>query len=245
MALFSLKKAEMPNPADALPGRDAVMPVAEKHYVLGTPMSPPFAEGLEMAMFGMGCFWGAERKSSGRLARRPHHRGSATPRRLHPQLPDLPRGLFTAEHRPRRGAVTGGLRPRDRRAPPVQMLWQALLGGQHDPTQGMRQGNDRRHAVPIGRSSTFSPTNSSAAAAEASLDGRLPGQLLTGASGFGNDHDRDPAGRPSSTTPRTTTSSTSRRTRADTADSGGPGSGARPGSSRPDQAFVCTVLIFR
>ena len=64
MALFSAKrkKLEMPTAAEALPGRSNEMPVPAKHYVLGTPLKPPFPGGLEVAMFGLGCFWGAERK---------------------------------------------------------------------------------------------------------------------------------------------------------------------------------------
>src|SRR5574337_1510885 len=53
--------SRLPSPQEALPGRAERMPVAAKHFVKGTPMEPPFP-GLEMAMFGMGCFWGAERK---------------------------------------------------------------------------------------------------------------------------------------------------------------------------------------
>ena len=51
----------MVEPENALPGGDEVMPVPEKHYVLGTPIAPPFPNGLELAIVGMGCFWGAER----------------------------------------------------------------------------------------------------------------------------------------------------------------------------------------
>src|SRR5512144_1246211 len=61
MGLFSRLKAEMPSAEDALPGRAARMPVAERHFVLGTPLAPPFPEGMELALVGLGCFWGAER----------------------------------------------------------------------------------------------------------------------------------------------------------------------------------------
>jgi peptide-methionine (S)-S-oxide reductase len=63
MAIFGFgKKVLLPQPEEALPGRATPMPVPEKHYVNGARLTPPFPEGMELAMFGMGCFWGAERK---------------------------------------------------------------------------------------------------------------------------------------------------------------------------------------
>src|SRR5262249_16225250 len=60
--LFSKEKLRIPSPDEALPGRVEKMPVPERHFVNGHPLSPPFPEGLERAIFGMGCFWGAEKK---------------------------------------------------------------------------------------------------------------------------------------------------------------------------------------
>jgi peptide-methionine (S)-S-oxide reductase len=57
MGLFR-NKTSLPAPDDALPGRDEPLPVPERHYVLGTPLEPPFPDGYERAVFGMGCFWG-------------------------------------------------------------------------------------------------------------------------------------------------------------------------------------------
>src|SRR5215813_6965754 len=62
MGLFSSSKLKMPSEAEALKGRTEVMPTPESHFVLGTPIRPPFPDGLAQVVFGMGCFWGAERK---------------------------------------------------------------------------------------------------------------------------------------------------------------------------------------
>jgi peptide-methionine (S)-S-oxide reductase len=59
MGLFR-NKISLPTPEDALPGRDEPIPVPERHYVLGTPLRPPFPDGYVRAVFGLGCFWGAD-----------------------------------------------------------------------------------------------------------------------------------------------------------------------------------------
>ncbi len=58
MGFFGFKKLTMPSPSAALPGRAEPMPVPEAHLVNGHPLTPPYPEGMELAMFGMGCFWG-------------------------------------------------------------------------------------------------------------------------------------------------------------------------------------------
>ncbi|MGA9382895.1 MAG: peptide-methionine (S)-S-oxide reductase, partial [Phormidium sp.] len=63
MGLFGFgKKLSLPTPDQALPGREEQMTVPARHFVNGNPLKPPFPEAMEMAIFGMGCFWGAERK---------------------------------------------------------------------------------------------------------------------------------------------------------------------------------------
>ncbi len=63
MVLFGFgKKLALPTPDQALPGRSAPMPVPDRHFVNGHPLKPPYPDGMEIAMFGLGCFWGAERK---------------------------------------------------------------------------------------------------------------------------------------------------------------------------------------
>ena len=60
--IISSKKLALPDPASALPGRDTPMPVTNRHFVTGNPILPPFPASMEQAIFGLGCFWGAERK---------------------------------------------------------------------------------------------------------------------------------------------------------------------------------------
>src|SRR5690348_17999821 len=132
--MFSFTKpSKMITPEDALPGRDEPMPVPERHEVLGTPIAPPFPEGLEQAVVGMGCFWGAERifwQAPGVYATAVGYAGGYTP---NPSYEEVCSG--------RTGHTEAVLVVFD----PAQTSYDELLRvfwEGHDPTQGMRQGND-------------------------------------------------------------------------------------------------------
>jgi len=131
MALFS--KQSMPEPDKALPGRDEKMAVPATHFVLGTPLEGPFPDGLERAVFGLGCFWGAERKFweiDGVYTTAVGYSGGYTP---NPSYEEVCSG--------RTGHTEAVLVVFD----PKKVSYDALLRvfwESHDPTQGMRQGND-------------------------------------------------------------------------------------------------------
>ena len=126
-------KLELPSPERALPGRDARMPVPAGHDVLGTGLEPPFPEGCEQAVFGMGCFWGAERKfweAPGAYTTAVGYAGGITP---NPTYEEVCSGLT--------GHTEVVLAVFDTaRASYGEML--RIFWENHDPTQGMRQGND-------------------------------------------------------------------------------------------------------
>jgi peptide-methionine (S)-S-oxide reductase len=134
MALFSRKPLAMPEPDQALPGRSQEMPVPAAHHVLGTPLKGPFPDGLERAVFGMGCFWGAERKfwelGDGIFTTAVGYAGGFTP---NPTYEETCSGLT--------GHTEVVLVVFD----PTKVSYETLLKTfweNHDPTQGMRQGND-------------------------------------------------------------------------------------------------------
>jgi peptide-methionine (S)-S-oxide reductase len=119
---------------DALPGRDQPIAVVHNHYVTGQTLQPPFAENLQQAVFAMGCFWGAERRfwqQEGVVSSAVGYAGGFTP---NPTYDEVCSGLT--------GHTEVVLVVYD----PEQISFQALLKvfwESHDPTQGMRQGNDR------------------------------------------------------------------------------------------------------
>jgi peptide-methionine (S)-S-oxide reductase len=131
--MFGLRKPQMPSPEEALPGRDTPMPVAGTHTVLGTPITPPFPDGMQHAVFGLGCFWGAERafwRAEGVFTTAVGYAGGYTP---NPTYQEVCSG--------RTGHNEVVLVVWD----PAKTSFEALLKvfwESHDPTQGMRQGND-------------------------------------------------------------------------------------------------------
>jgi len=127
------KKAEMPQPEDVLPGRDQKMPVTERHFVLDASLLPPFAEDLELGLFGMGCFWGAERKFwevSGVYSTSVGYAAGGTP---NPTYEEVCSGL-TGHNEVVRVVFD-----------PTAISYEGILKifwENHDPSQGMQQGND-------------------------------------------------------------------------------------------------------
>jgi peptide-methionine (S)-S-oxide reductase len=133
MSWFTKRAPRMPTPETALPGRAEPMPIPAAHHVLKTPLAPPFPAGLERAVFGMGCFWGAERcfwQRKGVYTTAVGYAGGFTP---NPTYEEVCSGLT--------GHTEAVLVVYD----PAVISYEALLGifwESHDPTQGMRQGND-------------------------------------------------------------------------------------------------------
>ncbi|MDJ0654986.1 MAG: peptide-methionine (S)-S-oxide reductase MsrA [Xanthomonadales bacterium] len=127
------EQTDLPTPSNALPGRSDAMPVPAKHYVSGNALAPPFPDTTETAIFGLGCFWGAERafwEIYGVYSTQVGYAGGSTPNPTYQEVctgrtghAEVVRVVFY----PQEVGYTQLLR----------MFWEA-----HDPTQGMRQGND-------------------------------------------------------------------------------------------------------
>jgi peptide-methionine (S)-S-oxide reductase len=160
MTMFMFrKKAEMPAPGQALPGRPDPIPTAAEHYVNGHPLKGPYPEGLATAIFGLGCFWGAERKfwqlGDGVYATAVGYAGGETPNPTYEEVCSGRTGhaevvlvVFDPE-----------VISYDRL---LKVFWES-----HDPTQGMRQGNDVGTQY---RSAIYVSSPAQRAAAEASRD---------------------------------------------------------------------------
>src|SRR5436305_6900613 len=133
MAIWSRTKLEMPTRDTALPGRPQRMRVPTAHHVLGAPLAPPFPDGLQRALFGMGCFWGAEKKFwglNGVYSTAVGYAGGHTP---------------NATYREVCTGMTGHNEVVLVVFDPKVISYDDLLKTfweNHDPTQGMRQGND-------------------------------------------------------------------------------------------------------
>jgi peptide-methionine (S)-S-oxide reductase len=133
--MFGLRrrKLELPTPAEALPGRSEPMPVPAHHYVNGHPLEPPFPAGTRLALFGLGCFWGAERKFwtlPGVYSTSVGYAGGLTPNPTYEEVCSGATGhaeVVRVVYDPAQVDYDELLR----------VFWEA-----HDPTQGMRQGND-------------------------------------------------------------------------------------------------------
>jgi peptide-methionine (S)-S-oxide reductase len=171
MGLFGRDETRLVEPSEALPGRDAATPVPAAHHVLGTPLAGPFPPGTRTAIFGMGCFWGAERKfwelGDGVVTTAVGYAGGLTP---NPTYEEVCSGLT--------GHAEVVLVAYD----PTTVSYEALLQvfwTNHDPTQGMRQGNDVGTQY---RSAAYTDGADQAAAAEAS---RRAYQDALSAAGYG------------------------------------------------------------
>ena len=127
------KKLRLPTASEALPGRSEIMPLENRHHVLGTPLRPPFPEGSELGLFGLGCFWGAERKFwklPGVHSTSVGYAAGVTP---NPTYREVCSGI-TGHNEVVRVVFD-----------PQRIDYRALLRvffESHNPTQGMRQGND-------------------------------------------------------------------------------------------------------
>jgi peptide-methionine (S)-S-oxide reductase len=133
MWLFARKKVAMPAPEEALPGRDRPIPTAERHFVNRQALMPPYPAGSELALFGLGCFWGAERafwQAKGVIVTAVGYAAGLTP---NPTYEEVCTGLTGHNE-----VVRVVFDPKAiSYAQLLKLFWES-----HDPTQGMRQGND-------------------------------------------------------------------------------------------------------
>ncbi len=152
------KPTSLPTPEQALPGRAAPIPLPERHAVLGTPLAGPYADGLAVLDLGMGCFWGAERifwELPGVVTTLVGYAGGATP---NPTYEEVCSGLT--------GHTEAVRVVFDPTVLPYELVLKAFWEN-HDPTQGMRQGNDVGTQY---RSAIYTTSDEQLATARASRD---------------------------------------------------------------------------
>ena len=158
LALLMRHKTRMVEAGEALPGREVAVAVPARHEVLGTPLVGPFPEGVRRAVFGMGCFWGAERvfwTAPGVYSTAVGYAGGATPNPSYEEVCSA-----------RTGHAEVVLVAYDAASTSYEEMLRLFWEG-HDPTQGMRQGNDVGTQY---RSVILADTDEDVAAAEASRD---------------------------------------------------------------------------
>jgi len=155
---LSKHKTLLPEPDAALPGRDTPMPVPERHFVLDTPLRPPFPDATEQAIFGLGCFWGAEKlfwEQAGVFTTAVGYAAGYTPNPTYAEVCSAQTG--------HNEVVLVVFRPEERSYEDLlKLFWEG-----HDPTQGMRQGNDAGTQY---RSGIYTTSDAQRAAAERSKE---------------------------------------------------------------------------
>ena len=174
MFLFR-KRTALPSPSEALPGRTTPIPTAERHFVNGRSLHEPYPEGMERAIFGLGCFWGAERKfwqlRDGIWITAVGYAGGITP---NPTYEEVCSG--------RTGHNEVVLVVFDPKILPYEKLLKTFWES-HDPTQGMRQGNDvgtqYRSGIYVYDEAQRQAAEASKAAYQQALDTRRYGPITT------------------------------------------------------------------
>ncbi len=168
MGFFGTRKISMPSPQEALPGRRERIPVAARHHVLDAPLAPPFPARMELALFGMGCFWGAEKQfwqAEGVYTTAVGYAAGHTP---NPTYQEVCSG-YTGHNE----VVQVVFDPALTDYPAMlKLFWEG-----HDPTQGMRQGNDAGTQY---RSGIYATSEAQLRAAQASRDAFQEGLSAAG-----------------------------------------------------------------
>ena len=174
MSLFGRDKAQLPSSDEALPGRSEAIPLPARHLLLDAPLDGPFADNAQKAVFGMGCFWGAERKFwslPGVITTSVGYAGGISP---NPSYQEVCSGM------------TGHNEVVQVAFDPDQISYDGLLKvfwESHDPTQGMRQGNDRgtqyRSGIYYYGDTQRDAAEASKAMFQAELNGASYGEITT------------------------------------------------------------------